>query len=217
MAPARSLQTERLGVILTKAPRNPGSPVSGSPADLESTADLLELTRQGDMAARDRLAGRYLPVLMRWARGRLPIWARDLSDTDDLVQVTLTKALDKVNEFEPRREGAFLAYLRTILQNQIRDQIRRVTRKPKIDELDETVADDEPSPLEETIGREALVRYETALSQLPDRQREAVVLRIELGFTHQQVADAVGCPSDSAARMMLSRALAQLAEKMDER
>jgi RNA polymerase sigma-70 factor (ECF subfamily) len=97
-----------------------------------------------------------------------------------------------------------------------RDHIRRASRKPAIDELDETVADDEPSPLEETIGGETLDRYEAALTQLPDRQREAMVLRIELGFTHQQVADAVGCPSDSAARMMVSRALAQLAEKMNE-
>jgi len=206
MAPVRPLWTRRLGVVLAKVPRN-----------LETTASLLELTRQGDSVARDRLAQRYLPILMRWARGRLPAWARDLSDTDDLVQVTLMKALDKVSGFEPRREGAFLAYLRTILMNQIRDHIRRASRKPVIDELDETVADDEPSPLEETIGREALDRYEAALAQLPERQREAVVLRIELGFTHQQVADAVGCPSESAARMMVSRALAQLAEKMDER
>jgi len=139
-----------------------------------------------------------------------------MSDTDDLVQVTLMKALDKVSGFEPRREGAFLAYLRTILQNQIRDHVRRVSRRPVIDEIDDTVADDEPSPLQETIGRETLDRYESALAQLPERQREAVVLRIELGFTHQQVADAVGCPSDSAARMLVSRAVAQLAEKMDE-
>jgi RNA polymerase sigma-70 factor (ECF subfamily) len=154
---------------------------------------------------------------MRWARGRLPSWARDLSDTDDLVQVTLMKALDKVSGFEPQREGAFLAYLRTILMNQIRDHIRSTSRRPEIGELDETVADDDPSPLEETIGREVLDRYESALAQLPDRQREAVLLRIELGFTHQQVADAVGCPSDNAARMMVSRALALVAEKMDER
>ena len=202
---------------MADAPRYPGSPDSGSPTDLESTAGLLELTRQGDLAARDRLARRYLPILMRWARGRLPAWARDLSDTDDLVQVTLMKALDKVSGFEPQREGAFLAYLRTILMNQIRDHIRSTSRRPEIGELDETVADDDPSPLEETIGREVLDRYESALAELPDRQREAVLLRIELGFTHQQVADAVGCPSEDAARMMVSRALALVAEKMDER
>ena len=101
--------------------------------------------------------------------------------------------------------------------NQIRDHIRSTSRRPEIGELDETVADDDPSPLEETIGREVLDRYESALAELPDRQREAVLLRIELGFTHQQVADAVGCPSDNAARMMVSRALALVAEKMDER
>jgi RNA polymerase sigma-70 factor (ECF subfamily) len=197
--------------------RNQGSPGGGDSANLETTATLLDRTRNGDAAARDRLARRYLPVLQRWARGRLPVWARDLGDTDDLVQVTLIRALDKVSGFEPRREGAFLAYLRTILMNQIRDHVRRVRRSPAIDELDERVAHREPSPLEETIGRETLERYERALSRLPERQREAVVLRIELGFTHQQVADAVGCPSDDAARMMVARALSHLAEQMDDR
>jgi RNA polymerase sigma-70 factor (ECF subfamily) len=191
--------------------------VSEDQRDLETTAALLEQVRQGDQAARERLAARYLPILTRWARGRLPAFARDLSDTGDLVQVTLVKALDKVSEFEPRREGAFLAYLRTILKNQIRDQMRRARRRPDIDEVDETVADTAASPLEETVGREALERYEAALSRLPDRHREAVVLRIEMGFTHQQVADAVGCPTASAARMLVFRSLRQLAEAMHER
>ena len=40
-------------------------------------------------------------------------------------------------------------------------------------------------------------------------------LRIELGFTHQEVADAIGAPSANAARMLVSRALVRLAELMD--
>lgn len=55
--------------------------------DLESTAELLDLVRRGDPGARERLASRYLQVLHRLAHGRLPSRARDLLDTDDLVQV----------------------------------------------------------------------------------------------------------------------------------
>ena len=54
--------------------------------DPESSVELLERARAGDSDALDRLLGRYLPRLRRWASGRLPRRARDLSDTDDLVQ-----------------------------------------------------------------------------------------------------------------------------------
>src|SRR6476660_8945498 len=76
---------------------------------LESTAELLERIRSGDESARERLVSRYLPILKRLGHGRLPARARDLSDTDDLVQVTLIRALDHIETFEMRREGAFLA------------------------------------------------------------------------------------------------------------
>lgn len=90
------------------------------PAALESTATLLARVREGDAGARDRLCGQYLPILMRWAHGRLPPVARDLAETADLVQVTLVKALNAVDRFQPRHEGAFLAYLRTALLNVVR-------------------------------------------------------------------------------------------------
>ena len=49
---------------------------------------------------------RYLPRLSRWASGRLPRWARDLSDTDDLVQDTLIRSVANLGHFEARGEGA---------------------------------------------------------------------------------------------------------------
>jgi RNA polymerase sigma-70 factor (ECF subfamily) len=57
--------------------------------DPESTFHLIDLAKAGDQAALDRLFDRHLKPLRRWARGRLPGWARDLADTDDLVQETL--------------------------------------------------------------------------------------------------------------------------------
>lgn len=183
---------------------------------MESTATLLEKIREGDVQAQDRLVRRYLPRLQRWASGRLPDRARDLFDTNDLVQVTLLKALERIGSFEPRREGAFLFYLRKALLNQIRDLLRRADRRPGRAELDSNLADGGTSPLEHAIRADVLERYEAALRKLPDVQREAVVLRIEMGFTHREVAEAVGSPSADAARMLVTRALVQLAEEMAE-
>lgn len=189
--------------------------VSDTTQDLESTAVLLARVRQGEAGARERLAGRYLQVLQRWAHGRLPPAARDLAETKDLVQVTLVRALNRVESFEPRREGAFLAYLRQILLNEIRAHLRRALRRPQRQPLSEDLVQPGASPLEEAIGSEALQAYEKALATLTPEEREGVVLRIEMGYTHQQVAEALGKPSADAARMLVARAMVRLAEVMD--
>jgi RNA polymerase sigma factor (sigma-70 family) len=182
----------------------------------ESTAVLLGRTQQGDLAARERLFVRFLPVLERWARGRLPGYARSSMETDDLVQVTLLRALQRIDEFDARREGAFLAYLRRILLNRVRDEIRLARRQPGHEPMDERTACQAPSVVAQVIGDEFLERYEAALSHLEERQAEAVILRIEFGYSLEQVAEAIDAPSANAARMVVARALLRLAEILDE-
>ena len=183
---------------------------SSPPTAVESTATLLERVRGGDRMARENLVRRYLATLLRWGHGRLPVHARDLSDTQDIVQVTLLKALDHVGSFEPRREGAFLAYLRRIMLNAIREEIRRSTRRPS----GEPISEELPAPRDFAVEQDTFDAYEKALATLPEDQQEAVILRVEFGYTHQEIADAVGSPSANAARMMVARALVRLAEAM---
>lgn len=188
---------------------------SSAPTEVESTVTLLARVRAGDRPARERLIRRYLATLLRWGHGRLPSHARDLSDTQDLVQITLLKALDHLGSFEPRREGAFLAYLRTILLNEVRGEIRRVARRPRRQPLSDDLAEPRPSPVEQAIGSAALRAYERALSTLAAEEREGVILRIEMGYTHEQVAEALGKPSADAARMLVARAMVRLTKAMD--
>lgn len=188
---------------------------SETPADLESTATLLARVRAGDRPAREQLARRYLATLLRWGHGRLPSYARDLSDTQDLVQVTLLKALEHVDTFEPQREGAFLAYLRTILLNEVRGEIRRVSRRPHREPLSDELPERAVSVVEQAIGKTAMRAYERALDALDEEEREGVILRIEMGFTHQQVAEALGKPSADAARMLVARAMIRITQAMN--
>jgi len=66
----------------------------------------------------------------------------------------------------------------------------------------------------EAIGTDAAEAYEAALVKLSNEQREAVMMRIELGFSYQQIAEAQDRPSANAARMVVARALVRLAELM---
>lgn len=180
----------------------------------DTSLDLLERAKAGDRQALDTLIARYLPRLRRWAHGRLPSWARDLAETQDLVQETVFKAFTQVEQFEVRGEGALQAYLRQALINRIRSEMRRVGRRPEATALDTQTQDAGPSPLEAAIGREAVERYEAALSRLRAEDREAIIGRLELGLTNEELADALGKPTPNAARMAVERALLRLAKEM---
>ncbi len=184
--------------------------------DPESTFRLIDRARAGDQEALERLFERHLKPLQRWASGRLPPWARDLADTDDVVQDTLSQTFKKIGGFEPRGIGALQAYLRQAVLNRIRDELRRKGRRPEVTQLDGLEPEPDPasSPLEQAIGREAVERYEHALERLRPEEREAIIARVEMGYTYEELAEAVGKPTPEAARKAAQRALVRLAEEM---
>jgi RNA polymerase sigma-70 factor (ECF subfamily) len=184
------------------------------PTDPASSVELVRRARDGDRRALETLLQRYVGVLHRWASGRLPRWARGVVDTEDLIQETLVRTLANISAFEPRHDGALQAYLRQALRNRIVDEVRRAKRRPPTGALSDRHPDAGASPLEETIGLEAAERYERALSRLGERDREAVIARIELGRGYDEIARALDKPSPDAARMAVGRALVRLAQEM---
>ena len=184
-------------------------------SQIESTATLLNKVKKGDDQARNRLCSIYLPMLQRWAHGRMPDYARDLAETDDLVQSSLIKALDKIDDFKSQHEGAFLAYLRTTLLNQIRDEIRRYSRQGIHNtSINENKLPNQANALEQAVGSEVLERYERTLLTLGDTARQAIILRVEFGFSYPEIAAAMDLSSANTARMSVSRALHRLATLM---
>jgi len=181
----------------------------------ESTLSLVERAHRGDEGALERLMARHLRPLKRWARGRLPSWARDAEDTDDLVQDALLRTFRRLEAVEIRGPGALQAYLRQAVLNHIRNELRKKARRPDMGDFDGSEADHGRSPLEEAIGHEAVERYEQALARLRPEEREAIIGRIEMGYSYEELADALGKPSSEAARKAAKRALVRLAREME--
>src|SRR5215216_630505 len=129
--------------------RRPAADSAGTPSDPESTFTLLARARGGDPQALERLFARHRKPLQRWASGRLPKWARDLCDTEDLVQETLLQTFKRIGDFEPRGVGALQAYLRQAILNRIREELRRKGRQPDATDLDDIEVDSAESPLEQ--------------------------------------------------------------------
>src|SRR5688500_8930457 len=179
------------------------------------TIQLLSRARDGDEGALDEVFARSIPPLRRWARGRLPRWARGLMDTDDLVQDTVISTLRQIDVFEYRADAALQAYLRQAVMNRIINEIRRAGRRPTPDTLDSQPVDPAPSPLEALLGKQAIEAYDEALGQLEPHEREAIIGRVELGLSYAELARAMDRPSPDAARMAVARALLKLAKHMN--
>ena len=187
-----------------------------SPVPLDSTQALVSRAREGDRVALDLIADRYHDTLLRYAHGRIPRLARGLVETVDMVQVALARVLGHLDRVDASAPGSLLAYLRTAVLNQIRDEIRRAQRRPQTTELDDRLRAAEPDPLESAISRQEAERYTDAVLQLPADQREAFLMKVEMGRSYREIADKLGRPSQEAARMLVRRAIFGLTTMLRE-
>ena len=174
----------------------------------------LRRAKRGDAGALTDLFRRELPPLSRWARARVPqaLWRR--ADADDLVQLTLLRALRRYCDFEARTGAEFQHYLRRILVNLTRDELRSALRAPESIELGDIAGDDQPSSLDLLLGRESIRRFRTAVTALPPRSRTALLARLERGISYEEIADLIGAPGPMAARAVVARAVRRVAQRM---
>lgn len=107
---------------------------------------------------------------------------------DDLVQETMLRALANIHSFQPGTN--MNAWLFTILRNLFRSEYRK--RKREVEDTDGSFAESLKSHPEQ-LGRVEFREFRTALSQLPDEQREALILVGASGFSYEEAADICGC------------------------
>ena len=195
------------------APKAP-IPAGERTISADATIQLLDRIRNGDAEALNRLLERLIPVLRRWAHGRLPDAARNAMDTVDLVQETVIAAMRRLDAFDARSQGALQAYLRQAVLNRIRDLARYHKRRPVQTPVPEQMRDERTSPLDLAIGSQNVERYERALRNLPAADREAIVARLELQYDYDELAVVLNKPTASAARMAVTRAMKRLAAEL---
>jgi DNA-directed RNA polymerase specialized sigma24 family protein len=95
--------------------------------------------------------------------------------------------------------------------NRIRNAIRSRTRRLDATSIDEALPSNDQSALERAIGLDQLERYEAALARLRPIDRAAIMARVEMGCTYEEMAVMLDLPSADAARSAAQRALVRLA------
>jgi RNA polymerase sigma factor (sigma-70 family) len=141
---------------------------------------------------------KQIPELRRWAHGHLPPGSE--LDTSDVVQEALLSAAKRLKGLELKSRPALSAYLRSAVQNRIRDEVRRRRRLTQTD------------PGVERDRSDMSVRYREALKHSKERERTLIESRLQDRHTYDEIATRFLFPSADAARMAVTRALRRLAD-----
>lgn len=133
---------------------------------------------------------------------------RNVAEAEDVTSQVFIKAYTAYERFEPRADTP-AAWLFRIARNAVYDQHRRTGVRERVERqvgASLEVGEDPARVAEERIaGRDLWA----AVGRLPDRQREAVALRIQSDLGFKEIGDLMGC-SEDAAKMLYHRALRAL-------
>jgi RNA polymerase sigma-70 factor, ECF subfamily len=179
-------------------------------------AALVDRLRSGDESAFVELVGRYQPRLLRVAEAT--VGSRVLAQ--EITQDTWLAVVRGVDRFEGR--SSFTTWLFHILLNRARSAVRREERAGRPAEMEAERFDangawlDPPQPWAERVEDRLLAeqlagRVQALLGELPETQRQVVVLRDIDGLTPSEVAELLGV-TDGNQRVLLHRGRARLRE-----
>lgn len=191
--------------------------------------ELLSKARAGDESARDELLFQVRSKLRQWAETALNANVSARMDVSDLTQNTLLDVHQQLHQFVGTSSAEFEAWLRTSLQHNILDSIRKATaqRRSVLRELPlnaplrpdgptvgETLNSDVSTPSVRAIRIEDADRVKLALEQLPDDQRLIVKLVHLQGSTIAMAAEQLA-RSPGAAAKLLQRGIAALRRRLE--
>ncbi len=154
----------------------------GDPSDPE----LLAAFRAGDARAFETLVRRYQRPVLAIARR----FARDEDDAEDLAQRAFINASNRAAGW---RGGSFKSWLFRIVVNLAKNHLRDMARFDRSDEAQEREAEPTAPDVEERIAaaqRQKAVR--SAVTKLPRRQREVLLLRIDGDLPFAEIASTLG-------------------------
>jgi RNA polymerase sigma-70 factor, ECF subfamily len=157
--------------------------------------ELVARTMTGD-------ADSFNQLILRWERPIYALAYRTIGreeEARDIVQDTFLRAYRALPGF--RGQAKFSSWLYRIALNLCRDWIRRQRRTPTVQapegvELADLASEHGPiESIEDLVARREMSRaVAEAMTQLPEEQRTAIILKEYHGLTFQEIADLQGCP-----------------------
>ncbi|MCX6538916.1 MAG: RNA polymerase sigma factor [Acidobacteria bacterium] len=187
----------------------------------ESTA-LLMAAKAGSAEALGRLYQRVSGRLLAVIRIRMGRDLRSRMESRDILQSTLLRSFERLDQFAGGDGATLMAWLARIAENEIRDQAdfqhrqrRDIAASIPLDQIHEVMATRVRSAFSQVAIGEEATRLEAALEALDADYREVVVLRKLEELSFKEIAARMGRTED-ACRMLLARAMVALTLKLRE-
>ncbi len=163
----------------------------------------------GDRDALREVLETIRPLVVRYCRARVGSAERSGLSADDVAQEVCLAAITALPRY--RDQGRpFLAFVYGIAAHKVADAHRAAGRNKSdpMDVVPERLSG-EAGPEQMAIDSESSARMATLLQILPEKQREILILRVVVGMSAEETAEAVGSTA-GAVRVAQHRALARL-------
>ncbi|MBF0107543.1 MAG: sigma-70 family RNA polymerase sigma factor [Deltaproteobacteria bacterium] len=198
--------------------------------DIKTTINLVNKAKAGEGKALDLLLERYMGRVLKIVRMRLGAHLRQKTESMDIVQEVMIRALNGFETFEPKDEAAFLHWISKLVSNEIRDladyhqaqkrDLNKEHKKAKDQDPSRSVISNLPAksmyrPSFQVQLKQEVLELETALDQLSEDQRDVVVMRQYEGMSFKDIAEMLNTTED-AARMKFARAIDKLTDLMSD-
>ena len=177
-----------------------------------SDDELLSMYANGDPEAFDTLFDRHRAPVYNFACTMLNDFAR----AEDVMQETFLSVARAAKKYEPR--GRFRTWIMRIARNQCLNRIESERRRRAAmadSSLDFIVPpSSEPSPPQQIEANEQMAAVRRAISDLPERQREAIALYAFEQMQYREIAQVLDMPINTV-KTLIHRARASLARALD--
>ena len=163
----------------------------------------------GDRDALRQVLETIRPIVVRYCRARVGTTERSGLSADDVAQEVCLAAVMALPRYRDRGRP-FLAFVYGIAAHKVADAYRAAGRDHAYptDSIPDHRSTD-PDPEQAAIEADSVARMSELLEILPDKQREILILRVVVGLTAEETAEAVGSTA-GAVRVAQHRALARL-------
>jgi RNA polymerase sigma-70 factor, ECF subfamily len=176
-----------------------------------SDESLVGLLRDGDMHAAEQLVRRYRDPLVRYLH-RL---ARSEQLAEELHQQTWLSVLEHVKKFDASAGGGFKAWLFRIATNKANDHWRSSGRERAAKEgLRLVIEEEAPEAGHRLDATEQQEKLRAAIDQLPEAQKQVLLLRYYSNLKFVEIAQMLGCPLNTALGRM-HKAMLKLKQVME--
>ena len=122
--------------------------------------------------------------------------SNDVGIAEDALHDSFIRFVEGLESFE--LTGSLKAYMATCVANRVRDLMRKKRGRPLVAEVSESESVEAKEPLAAIVCNEELERLSAALAELPDEQREVVVLHVHGQMRFRAIAKSLGIPANTA-------------------